>query len=230
MAEAREHFQRALEIFRKIQDPRSVARLWVNLARVSYRQGDPESALRFLDESLSISRKLDTRWNLGYVLEILGLIERSKGNTARALTLFQESLNFSIEQENKQGIANCLGALAGLALMDQQHARATRLFAAADKLRWTMGAVMGQHDQEEYQGYLNKLQSQMETEAINAAWSEGHSATLEAVIEDLKEWSGSLPVNLHSDPVSLLPPSYDPETVLLDGLGHLPGLLLKEAG
>jgi hypothetical protein len=185
--------------------------------------------MRFLDESLAISRRLDTRWNLGYVLEILGLIERSRGNTSRALALFLESLNFSVEQENKQGIANCLGALAGLALMEAQLTRATRLFAAAEQLRSTMGAVMSTRDQEEYEGYLNGLRQQMNPAAFQSAWSAGCSASIAAVLADLRDWSMSLPAGLQGGPISLLATSGDLQSMSLDGRDHLADLLFQNS-
>ncbi len=135
LQEAREIFQEALVIFQEINDCRNIAAAYVNLARTAYRQGDHEAAMQYLDASLSISRQLNIRWTLGLVLEITGLLERSQGNYARARELFLESLRLSDEQKNQQGIANCLGALAGLAVISDQAPRAARLFAAAAKLR-----------------------------------------------------------------------------------------------
>ncbi|MGE5222367.1 MAG: tetratricopeptide repeat protein, partial [Omnitrophica WOR_2 bacterium] len=111
LPEASEKFQEALALFQQINDSRNVARTYVNLARTAYRQGDHSAAMHYLEESLSISRELNIRWNQGFVLEIMGLVQRNAGNYGRARELFQESLQLSVEQDNLQGIANCLGAL-----------------------------------------------------------------------------------------------------------------------
>ncbi len=189
---AKELLQDALDIFQKIDDKRSAALSLTNLARTAYRQGDLPSAMGFLDESLSIARELETRWILGFVLEIMGLLQRSEGNYGRALELFQESLQISVEQGNQQGIANCLGALGGLAAMTGQPKSAARWFAVAEKLRQQMGARMGEDDQREYEMCLDRLRKQLDETIFQSLWSEGYSMTTEQVIEDLKSWQSIL--------------------------------------
>lgn len=185
---ARQH-KEALEIFRKIDDQRNVAHILVNLARTSYRKNDLASATRFLNESLSISRRLNIRWSLAFSLEIMGLLQRNAGNHARAWVLFRESLSLSLEQENQQGIANCLGAIAGLAAMTNQPVYATHLFAAADKLRKSMGMKMGLHDQEEYEHSFSLLRNQLDKGQFQAIWSQGSQMTLDQVIDELKTFT-----------------------------------------
>jgi tetratricopeptide (TPR) repeat protein len=194
---AREYFIEAQDIFIEINDKRNLAITWVNLARTAYRQGDYECAWHFLEESLSISRELKIRWTVGYVLEIMGLLQRKDGNYDRALSLFMESLQMSVEQANQQGIANCLGALAGLAVVAQQPGLATRLFAAADKIRQAIGAKMGHDDQLEYESYLIKLRDQLENKAFEEAWSVGQLLSSEQTMEILKDWVAhpSFPAN-----------------------------------
>jgi hypothetical protein len=140
-----------------------------------------------LDESVSISRELDLRWSLAFSLESMGLLQRSQGDYDRAWDLFQESLSLSAEQANQQGIANCLGALAGLAALARQSNRAAHLFAAAGKLRQALGARMGSDDQREYEHYLALLRHQLDDAAFTVAWSEGCAMTAEQAIEEANE-------------------------------------------
>jgi hypothetical protein len=107
----------------------------------------------------------------------MGLLQRRDGNYDRALSLFMESLQMSVEQANQQGIANCLGALAGLAVVAKQPSLATRLFAAADRIRQAIGAKMGNDDKLEFESYLTKLRNQLENKAFEDAWTEGHLMT-----------------------------------------------------
>jgi predicted ATPase/class 3 adenylate cyclase/Tfp pilus assembly protein PilF len=184
LAEAKEHLEEAIASFRKVNDRRNVAYALANLARTAYRQDDHVGANRFLDESLSISRELDIRWSLAFSLEITGLLQRSQGNYGRALGLFQESVHLSAEQANQQGIANCLGALAGLAAMTGQPIRAAHLFAAAEKLRQAIGARMGSDDRQEYEIYLDVVRHQLDEADFTTAWSEGCAMTTEQAIEE----------------------------------------------
>ncbi len=188
LQEAQEQLQAALAGFRKVNDRRNVAYTLANLARTVYRQGDRVGAIHFLDESLSIARELDIRWSLAFALEIMGLLQRSQGHYGHAWELFRESLHLSAEQANQQGIANCLGALAGLAALDRQSIRAAHLFAAADKLRQAMGVIrMGSDDQREYEQYLAVLRRQLDEAAFTVAWSEGWAMTTEQAIEEASQ-------------------------------------------
>ncbi|UCH59259.1 MAG: tetratricopeptide repeat protein [Anaerolineales bacterium] len=179
---AREQLQEARDIFQRVGDRRNVAYIGINLARTAYRQGDIDSARKYLEECLAISTELKTNWATSYGLEIMGLLERSEGNHERALQLFRESLSIAIQEENQQGIANCLGAMAGLATIRNQPARAARLFAAADKIRQAIGARMGAGDQQEYDYYVSILRSQLDQSAFDTAWLQGHTLPLEVVI------------------------------------------------
>jgi len=183
--QAKAKLEEALAIFRKVNDQRNVVHMLVSLARTAYRQEDRDGAAQYLQEGLSISRQLDIRWTLALSLEIMGLLERSQGHFERAAELFQESLNLSAEQDNLQGVLNCVGALAGLAAMVDQPVRAARLFAAAEKLRQEIGATMGRDDREEYEDYLAMLRHELPEDAFKAAWAEGSAMTLEQAIGEV---------------------------------------------
>lgn len=194
LEEACEKLQDALAIFKDINDCRNIAITDVNLARISYRQGDIPAARQYLEESLSISEKHHIRWTQSFALEIMGLLQRKEGNTRHALELFLESLHLSIEQENLQGIANCFGALAGLAVIEKQPARAARLFAAAAKLRREMGMRMSNNDWAEYEHYLMATNQLIDRPTFEAEWSEGFAMTAEQLVLDVKEWSSASPM------------------------------------
>jgi predicted ATPase/class 3 adenylate cyclase/Tfp pilus assembly protein PilF len=189
LVKARNKFQEAIKKFQEINDYRNVAGTFVNLARVSYRLGDHQAAMQYLDESKSISQRLNIRWTHSFVLEIMGLLQRSDGHYQRALELFQESLRLAVEQENQQGIANCLGALAGLAVMANQAPRAARLFAAAARLRREMGAKMSSYDRLEYEQYLTLVHEHLDHASFEAEWSQGFTMNTEEIIKELNEWS-----------------------------------------
>jgi hypothetical protein len=131
---------------------------------------------------------LDIRWALALSLEIMGLLERSQGHFERAFELFRESLLLSAEQDNMQGVLNCLGALAGLAVMAEQPVPAARLFAVAEKLRQETGSRMGRDDREEYEDYLAMLRLKLPGAAFKTAWLEGNAMTVEQVIGEVKDW------------------------------------------
>lgn len=189
-ASARDHFTEAatyliesIKIFEKISDRRNVSTTWINLARNAYRQGNLEEGSKFIDESLAISRELKTGWALGLALEIKGLLQRKQGNHIQAFQLFQESLEIAYLQDNLQGIANCLGAIAGLAVVAYQPEVSLKLFAAAQMVREQIGASMGQGDQAEYDHYLEMASRQLNNEQIEVTRLQGSSFSLTQAID-----------------------------------------------
>jgi tetratricopeptide (TPR) repeat protein len=180
LSEARDLFNKAIEIFDKLGDRRNVASVLIHLARTAYRQGEFESAGRFIDKSLEVSRQLNVQWTLGLALEITGLLDRSQGRYDRALARFQESLKISVNQGNWQGIANCLGAIAGLASRPWD---AAHLFAASQKTREEIEARMGEGDQAEYNEYLTRLRQQLDDDEFNNAWTHGYTMTIDQAVE-----------------------------------------------
>jgi tetratricopeptide (TPR) repeat protein len=190
LVEAREQFKEALAIFQQINDFKNVANIFVNLARTSYRQGDDSSAMQYLNQSYTLAKDCNIRWTLGFVFEIMGLLQRNAGNYEQALELFKESLQIAVAQDDRQGIANCVGALAGLAVKVNQGRRAARLFAAAAKLRWEMGAKISGNDRLEYENYISIAHRKLDYPSFEVEWSEGFAMSTEQVIRDLKEWLG----------------------------------------
>jgi hypothetical protein len=100
-----------------------------------------------------------------------------------ALDLFRESLELSAEQENQQGIANCLGAMAGLAALNHQAANSARLFSAAAKLRDIMGVVMGAEDQNEYERYLSFLRQELDMEQFDQLMQDGYALNTQQAVD-----------------------------------------------
>jgi predicted ATPase/uncharacterized protein YhfF/Flp pilus assembly protein TadD len=185
--QALELLREAQQAFEKIGDRRSLAGVWVNLARVAYRQGDRESAIQYLIQSLAVSTQLGLRWVAAYTLEIMGLLHSSQGDDARAMDLFTQSLKISLDHENQQGIANCLGAMAGIAARHGLALQALRCFAAAEKIRADNGAAVGASDRQEYERYLSMAQGQLEAVSYNTAWAAGQALGAELLAAGLQD-------------------------------------------
>jgi tetratricopeptide (TPR) repeat protein len=164
--EAHALLKESLEIFEKVGDRRNVTSARINLARIAYRQGNLAIAEDILQDCLALSRALDIRWVVSYALEILGLVERCNGELEYAYKLFHESLIMSVEQDNQQGIANCLGGLAGVEMLANRPRQSMRLFTAADRIRKEINAKMGNPDRREYEHFLDELHRQMDETAF----------------------------------------------------------------
>jgi non-specific serine/threonine protein kinase len=184
LTEALQYFQDSLALFREVNDRRNIAHTLVGLGRTAYRLDDHQRAQEFLDESLSLSHNFGIQWSLAYSLEIMGLLRRNRGDYDRALQMFQESLRLSSEQENRQGVANCLGAIAGLAAMASRPKQATRLFAAADRIREEIGGRMGLADKNEYETCLRLAKEQIDEATFSSSWSDGQAMSMKQAISE----------------------------------------------
>jgi tetratricopeptide (TPR) repeat protein len=182
LEDARRWFHEALLTFREVNDRRNIAHTLVGLARTAYRLNDHQQAQEFLEESLALSRAYDIRWSLAFSLEIMGLLRRSEGDYGRALPMFRESLQLSNEQANRQGIVNCLGAIAGLAAMLKQPEIAVRLFAVTERLREEIGNTMGRADKEEYDAFQQLARNQLDEGAFEVLWGDGQTMSTEQAI------------------------------------------------
>ena len=182
LIEAREWFEQALKFFRGVKDYRNIAHTQVGLARTAYRLNDLEGAQVYLNESLKLSRTYGIQWSLAYSLEIMGLLRRSAGDYDGALQAFQESLQLSRDQANKQGVINCLGAIAGVAAFLNQPEIATRLFAVTSQIRERINSKMGQADKIEYDKYVELARSQLDDLTFDALWSKGSTMSVEQAI------------------------------------------------
>jgi hypothetical protein len=100
------------------------------------------------------------------------------------MRLFQESLQLAVEQDNQQGIANCLGALAGLAALTKKPACAATLFGAAHNTREAIGARMGSGDRGEYENYLALVRQQIGEAEFEATWRRGAAMTAEQAADE----------------------------------------------
>ena len=184
LVEAREWFEEALLLFRDVNDRRNIAHTLVGLARTTYRLDDHQRAQELLEESLSLSRAFDIQWSLAFSLEIMGLLRRSAGDYGGALEIYQESLQLSFEQESRQGVVNCLGAIAGLAAMLNQPEIAVRLFAVTEQLREAIGNKMEQADQQEYEACLQLARDQLDEAAFNTLWRDGQAMSTQQAVKE----------------------------------------------
>jgi hypothetical protein len=150
---------------------------------VARYQGDLAEARELLEKSLTQYRELGHRPGIARALKSLGdiALERCDFTTTRAL--YAESLAIVQELEIKEGLAYLLEGFAGLSCAQNQPARATRLFGAADALRRQIGAPLPPDSQEDYRPYLTTIESELDEEDFATAWSEGQKMSMEQAIK-----------------------------------------------
>ena len=117
LAEARGHYQRAIEIRREVGDREGTANLLSNLGVIHDRQGELEEALRYYRRSAEVHRAIGSRRGLALVLNNIGVANLARGDVGSAVEVFEEALSIRREIGAPDRVASVLVNL-GEAYMD----------------------------------------------------------------------------------------------------------------
>jgi len=103
--QARELFEKCLEIRRQLDDRKAIA-MELNSLGVVYRSlGEPGPARDVLDESISIARDIDDPKRLASALSNLGMLEMDEAHTDRAVELLTEARQCDRARGDRWGVA-----------------------------------------------------------------------------------------------------------------------------
>jgi non-specific serine/threonine protein kinase len=150
-----------------------------DLARL---EGDLERAARLYEESLATWRDLHAIPGVASALHKLGQVDRRRGDLRRARARYHQSLELQRESGNRQGIAECLAGVAGLALASGQPAPAVRLLAASAALLEAIGAPLAPADATDLELDLAASRERIDEARWRAAWDEGRALGLEEAV------------------------------------------------
>jgi tetratricopeptide (TPR) repeat protein len=181
-ARARAAFSEDLATTRALGDKIGIAVGLTNLGDVAREEGDLTGAAALYEESLALWRDLGSvNWGIPWALLGLGDLCLQRGDHAAARSCFAESLMLA-RQENQ--IAASLEALAGLAAMQGQPARALRLAAAAAALRDRIGEPPWPANQAALTRRLAAAREALSAEGQAAAWADGQALTVEQAVAE----------------------------------------------
>jgi predicted ATPase/DNA-binding CsgD family transcriptional regulator len=171
LAEARAHFEAALESFQQLNDRNGLfwAPSW--LGCVAYRAGDLQQAQALLEASLAGLAGAE----LFFALLSRGDVARAQGDLAYAADVYARGLKLALDQGGQPPLAEYLEGFAKLALADERPTRATRLLGAAKALRTRIGTPVPLVEQADYDLALAQARAQLGSAAFEAAWAEGRA-------------------------------------------------------
>lgn len=118
-----------------LKHPRGIGRTgahWIirwDLAQLLTSTGNYAAARLHAEEALLFARELGDTNLYACALERLGSLVREQGDSATAWARFNESLAIFRELDDAHRIANALNTLAGVAIMEEDPARAEVLLA-----------------------------------------------------------------------------------------------------
>ena len=180
---ARHFLEQSISEYRGVQSSIGEVQMLVKLGDVVRSEGDYERAAELYEECLAQARKIGARVLAASALHKLGQIAHHRGNYAQACSLLKESVKMQQEAGNKQGIAECLAALAGVIGAQGHLDWAARFFGAADAILEQIKVPMAPADRAQYDRDLAAARAQVEEQTWEIAWAEGRAWSLEQAIE-----------------------------------------------
>jgi non-specific serine/threonine protein kinase len=150
-----------------------------DLARCEQNYNRAESAYQ---ESITLLREIDAVRDLASALHNLGHACLHLGDSERARAFFNESMTVHHDQQNTQGMAECLLGFAALAIVDNSPAAGARMLSAAV-------AIGGQHitsewaaTRMEYEYYLARAQASLTESEFQGEQETGQRLSLEQAV------------------------------------------------
>ena len=184
--------QESLALARELGDKTLIARALNNLGYTIWLQGDPVRATALAEEGLMLFRELGDKALITSALETLGSIALSQDDLERAIACFTEGLSVAQELGNQTFIAWHLMGLARMAVAQAQLKRAARLFGATE-VRYDVNKELNPNQRDDYERMISSVRAQLGEQAFAAAWSEGHTMTLEQILAATEPVSMSEP-------------------------------------
>ena len=109
--EAMQSWERALELYREIDDSQGKANASGNLGTAYESLGQYQHAINFYEQSLVTAREIDDRQGEGNALGNLGNAYRSLGQYQRAISFYEQHLLIAREIGDRQGEGIAIGNL-----------------------------------------------------------------------------------------------------------------------
>jgi len=171
----------AMPFLRQTGDVWSMAFGLNNYGEVARAQGDYEKAEEYYLRTNELYKLADAKGDQARLVHTLGYIALHKGRYDEAKDLFLKSLNDFRELGNHRGIAECLAALAGLAVEQKNHGWAVPLLSAAERQLTSFGGAWWPADRVEIERAIERMRSALGDE-YEALWERGQAMAVEDAI------------------------------------------------
>ena len=186
--EAMPLIQAAMAAFQRLGDESGVCRGHYSAGIIAYGRGDLATAAAYLEEDLASRRNRGTVTNLTVTLNPLGLVACDRGDRRAASIYLAESLS-RWEQDggaNREGLAECLAAIARLAACHGRSETAASLYGASEALFNAIGEPLVVPPRSVYRRHVSDLLETLGVEAYATAWAAGRALSLKQAIAEAR--------------------------------------------
>ena len=169
-----ELLERGLDLALSIGDEWAASFMSCFLGTVARRAGEYERAAAFGERALELARSVGDREGAAMASHLLGKVAGDVGRDAEAAKHFREGLRLAAEVGDVPNVAFCL---QGIAAVDAEHARATRLWSAAEALlaRADAAGYVSAPDPEDVRAGIGNVRAALGEDAFRDAWEAGAS-------------------------------------------------------
>lgn len=175
--------EEGLALSRELEDKPGIAYSLYSLGMVAQIDGRFVEAATLQQESLALFRALGDKPGIALALYGLGIAKRSGADYGQAAAVLRESLVLRAQMGDKLGIAECLEGLGEVACVQNQAEQASRLLAAAEALRQTIGAPLPPVHRPEYMRHLDLAKAGLGMPTFTRAWAEGRAVALADAVQ-----------------------------------------------
>jgi predicted ATPase/transcriptional regulator with XRE-family HTH domain len=177
---------------REDADPNVIGWALLSLGHAAQLRGAYDRAAHLHQESLKCFQAFgDQHFGLPWAYHGLGQTALGLGNLAQAARWLAHGLALSQTLGDQAKIAWCLAGLGSVAALDEQPARAARLWGAAERLRQVLGCRTAPAARATYERAMAVARAQLDEATFAAAWAGGRAMSLEQAIADaLEEQAG----------------------------------------
>jgi predicted ATPase/class 3 adenylate cyclase len=171
--------QDALERFRRLGDRAGEGKALWGVVNSYVFTDDIWPALELVEESLTISRELGDRFQLGWGLFTRGLLLNKAGDTPAARRSYEEALAIFVETNDMTGYALVLDGLAAVEWGEGDRDRAMKIAGAAFEIQNVQGMGLAEINRQTTQFFPEEMLPQGD---LSAAYEEGRKLSAEEAI------------------------------------------------
>jgi len=174
-------FTEARDLFREQGDSWQMALAEMNIASTKYFVGDYEQARLVIEAVVPIIRERGDRFWLTEAITGLGQLEQLTGRFEAARRHYAESLQLALEADTMPQVAMVLEPLSNVDSAEGQHARAVRLWGAAQAIKERVGGGAPTEMMQTVDPRPAAIEALGE-DPVERAWAEGRAMTPERAV------------------------------------------------
>jgi predicted ATPase/DNA-binding CsgD family transcriptional regulator len=188
---AREATEDVLRQFRALGDRYSEGIALTALGTIACGEGDIAAATSSFQEALIMAQESGDSHAEQLCLCNLALTARLSGNVGRAITHYLAGLKLAHRLNHSEDLLYCLAGIGGVEVERRRFERAARLLGAATTLADAVGIPLQPLEQEQFDRDIAAARAALSDASFSQAWDAGRSLTVEAVVTEVLEGSGS---------------------------------------